>query len=162
MTNDQKTRVLKMVLATLQQAQQKSGNLNVDQTKSALTCVKSVLDDNTSTATAADTTTVTDIATLILQILQLILSNLPTGTLVVSPADTTTDIADIGEIILQILELLLAKLGQPSPTPAPTPAPADSAALSPVDIATLILQILQLVLSKFAPPAPPSPTPPAA
>jgi hypothetical protein len=176
MNHDQKCRVLKMVLASLQHAvvanaasqpnkpadagKAVEAPLTEGQISSALDVVNTVLKDPEALSASASLSPV-DIAALILQILQLILSHLPSGTPSVpapapAPAIDTTSILTIAETIMQILELLLSKL----PTSAsPAPAVRDNA-LSPVDIASLILAVLQLLLSKFGTPAPtPAPAP---
>jgi len=173
MTNNQKSRVLKMTLVTLQNAvaaKQSSksstsptaaGGLTEAHVESALGIIQSVLNDK-SAASPSDTVSIADIGQIILQILQIILNNLPAGTLAVPATDssTGTTIYDVGETILQILELLLSAFGQGSGT-ASGAAPAAVASLDPVDIAGLILQILQLILSKFQTPAPAPTTAPA-
>jgi YD repeat-containing protein len=156
MTNNHKARVLKVLLATLQQATQSSTNgqgpvasmLSAEQVASSLAIVHSVVNDDTSSSSPADTTTAADIAQLILQILQLILSKLPPSTVSAPAADDNTSAIDIGEIILEILELLLSKI--PVSTGA-TPATDTTVSLSAVDIVQLILQVLQALLGRLQP-----------
>jgi YD repeat-containing protein len=183
MKHDQKCRALKMVSASLKNAiatnaPQAGGEVALSEIQigSALSCVKTVLNDQDASDAALSPV---DIAQLVLEILQLILSHLPggstsgptpaptptpapapTATPAPAPAIDTTGILDIAETIMEILELILSKLPQSggSTTPASAPAPGHAVgeknSISPVDIASIILAVLQLLLSRFGTPAP--------
>ena len=171
MNHDQKCRVLKMVLASLQNAvvanpsnkpadagQPAESALTEAQVNSALDVVNSVLKQPEDPSVDANLSAV-DIAALVLQILQLILSHFPGGTPAPAPAPAidATSILTIAETIMQILELILSKLPKSA---SPAPAAVRENALSATDIAGLVLAILQLLLSKFGTPAPaPAPAP---
>ena len=182
MKHDQKCRALKMVLSTLQTAiatnqpqpadagQASGAALSESQVASALASVNLVLNDKDA-VTANVSLSPVDIAQLVLQILQLILSHLPGSTAAPTPSPApapvpaptpapaidATGVIDIAETIMEVLELLLSKL-----TTSATAKPAvESPALSPIDIAGLVLEVIQLLLSKFATPAPTAPAPAA-
>ncbi|MBU6455299.1 MAG: hypothetical protein KGS72_26245 [Cyanobacteria bacterium REEB67] len=174
MKHDQKCRVLKMVLASLQNAivanpsnkpanagQPAEAALTEAQVNSALDVVNSVLKQPEDPSVDANLSAV-DIAALVLQILQLILSHFPGGASPApapapAPAIDATSILTIAETIMQILELILSKLPK---SVSPAPAAVRESALSATDIAGLVLAILQLLLSKFGTPAPaPAPAP---
>ena len=175
MNHDQKCRVLKMVLASLQHAVVANGGaepnkpadsspaveaaLTEAQVSSALYLVNTVLKAGDDPSVDANLSA-TDIAALVLQILQLILSHFPQGGgSAPSPApkesiDATSVLAII-EAIMQALELILAKLPKKAVVASVRPE-----GLSAVDIAGLVLAVLQLLLSKFGTQAPtPAPAP---
>lgn len=165
MKHDQRCRALKMVQASLNNAlvtnlPDASGKvlLTGAQVDSALSCVNMVLNDKDTSNTAVSPV---DIAQLVLEVLTLILSHLPSSngpTPVPAPSssvdahDTSTDLT-LAETIMQIIELLLSKLPQ-SGNAAASETAAKPEGLSAVDIAGLVLSVLQLLLSKFGTPTP--------